>query len=179
MSTKRFHKAWPVTLLVIVALLTPIAVYVWTFGTELSHDHSRWSEMGSAMSGIYTPILTLLTLAVLVAQVQLQASMNRHTFDQSFVQESRDRISFSLQQLAAELSREFDDGSEIKTMLIGAFAYANADTLGQPKVVEIAQALNRRHHRLFALWSEFYSAMAGLRAHDYHPYSTAFTAMKQ
>lgn len=179
MSTKQPNKAWLVTLLVTLALLSPIAVYVWTFGTDLSHDHSRWSEMGSAMSGIYTPILTLLTLAVLIAQVRLQARMNRHTFDETFVQESREQINFSLQKLVDELSHKLDNGSEIKTMLVGQFAYANVDTLAQPKVIEIAQALDRRHHRLLAFWAEYYTAMAGLRVHNYHPYSTALTATKQ
>lgn len=174
------HRKGPViTLIVLAVLLTPMLVYVWVFGTALSHDHERWSEMGSAMSGIYTPILTLLTLAVLIAQVRLQASMNRHTFDQSFVQQARDQISFSLEQLAKEMSREFKDGSEIKELLIGEFAYANAERLSKPDVIAVAKSLNRQHHRLFSLWSEFYSAMSGLRVHDFDPYNTTYTSMKQ
>ncbi len=173
------RKGLAITLAVMFILLVPILVYVWTFGTELSHDHQRWSEMGSAMSGIYTPLLALLTLAVLVAQVRLQASMNRHTFDQSFVQQARDKIAFSLEQLAKEMSQEFEDGSDVKKLLVGAFAYANAEKLKEPALIDVAKALNQRHHRLFSLWSEFYSAMSGLRVHDFDPYNTTFTSMNQ
>lgn len=168
-----------VTLAVLLVLLVPILVYGWVFGTELSRDHQRWSEMGSAMSGIYTPLLTLLTFAVLLAQVRLQASMTRHTFDQSFVQQARDTITFSLEQLAKEMSQEVEDGSDIKRLLVGAFAYASAERLAEPTFIEVAKSLNQRHHRLISFWSEFYSAMAALRVHDFDPYSTTFTSMKQ
>ncbi len=177
--SKSRPKGWFITLAVLTAVLAPIAVYVWTFGTELSHTHQRWSEMGSAMSGIYAPLLAILTLAVLAAQVHLQSSMNRHTFDQSFVQNARDDVHFYLNQLAAEMTRKFNDGSEIKTVLVDAFAYANAQCLDQPDVIEVAQELNRRHQRLLALWSAFYSVLAGLRTHNFYPYSTAYITTKQ
>jgi hypothetical protein len=172
--------AWLITLLILSALVAPLAIYVWTFGPELSREHPRWAEMGSAMSGIYTPILALLTLAVLAAQVRLQASMNRHTFDQAYVQEARDQISFALQQLAVEIVKKTPDGTEVRTLLIGAFAYQEMAALQQPKLQTLAQAVHNQHNpRLFALWSEFYAALAGLRTHEFHPYSSAFSAMKQ
>ena len=173
------RKGWVVVLVVLAALLAPIAVYLWTFGTELSHVHQRWAEMGSAMSGIYTPLLAILTLAVLVAQVNLQFRMNKHTFDQCYVQDARSDVHFYLDQLASELSRKFDDGSEVKTMLIEGFSYANAAQLSEPKVLEIAKTLNRRHHRLVAAWSAYYSVLAGLRSNSYHPYSITYATTKQ
>lgn len=170
---------WALRLVILAVLLFPLLFYVWVFGTELSHDHQRWAEMGSALSGIYTPILTLLTLAVLFAQVRLQSRMNRHTFDQSFVQQARDQITFSLEQLASELSKVDEAGSEIKVQLINTFAYANQVALVEPSVVSLAKSLDRKHHRLLALWSEFYSAIAGIRIHDFDPYNTTYISMKQ
>lgn len=167
------------TLAIVALLLMPMLVYVWVFGIELSRDHQRWSEMGAAMSGIYTPILTLLTLAVLVAQFKLQASINRHTFDQSFVQQARDKITFSLEQLAIELSKDMEEGRQIKSSLFDKFAYAKAETLAMSSAVNVAKSINRQHPRVVALWSEFYSGIAGLRTHDFDPYSTAYTSMKQ
>ena len=172
------RKGLAITMAVLLVLLVPILVYVWVFGTELSRDHQRWSEMGSAMSGIYTPLLTLLTFAVLLAQARLQASMARHTFDQSFVQQARDKIAFSLEQLANEMSQEVEDGSDIKSLLVREFAYANAERLAEPALKEVAKSLNQRHHKLTSFWSEFYSAMTGLRVNDFDPYSTTFTSMK-
>jgi hypothetical protein len=168
-----------IALLIVAILAAPALVYVWVFGTELSHDHQRWSEMGSAMSGIYTPILALLTLAVLLAQVRLQTDMNRHTFDQTFVQKAGENITFALEQLARELSREFDDGSELRKILIGAFANETVVGLAEPAVLEVAKSLNERHDRLVALWCEFYRDIAALRANKYHPYDTTYGSMKQ
>lgn len=173
------HQARIGLLAVAVALLAPIAIYVWTFGLSISTSHIRWSEMGSAMAGIYSPILALLTLLLLLAQVKLQGRMNNHTFDQSFVQDARADLHFYLEQLANELSREFDDGSEIQTLLIAAFAYPGTEDLKDEMVMASAAALNKRHHRLVALWSAIYGILAGLKANDYPPYSNNYATAKQ
>ena len=65
-----------------VAIISPVAVYVYTFGKELSNDHSRWAEMGAAMSGIYSPLIALLALAVLSFQLVAQRYLNKHILDQ-------------------------------------------------------------------------------------------------
>jgi len=135
--------------------------------------------MGSAMAGIYSPILAILTLVLLLTQVQLQSRMNEHTFDQSFVQNARDDLHFYLEQLVGELSREFDDGSEVQAMLVSVFAYAEIDDLKRAEVVATASALNKRNHRLVAIWSAIYGILAGLKANDYPPYSNNYVTSKQ
>lgn len=67
--------------LIVLPLIAPLIFYIWTFGGRLSSEHSRWGEFGSAMSGIYTPILTLLTISILVFQARLQKQM--HDYIQS------------------------------------------------------------------------------------------------
>ena len=60
-----FKEYWIILLIISLIMLMPIAVYIWRFGIIISNQHLRWAEMGSAMSGIYAPILSLLTLVVL------------------------------------------------------------------------------------------------------------------
>ena len=84
-------------LAIAAVLLAPIAMYVWTFGPTITDNHARWSEMGSAMSGIYAPILAILTLLLLSIRVGLQGRMNEHTFDQSYVQDARADLHFYLE----------------------------------------------------------------------------------
>lgn len=131
------------------------------------------------MAGIYSPILALLTLLLLLTQVKLQGRMNDHTFDQSFIQDARADLHFYLEQLATELSREFDDGSEIQTLLIAAFAYPGAEDLKGEKIMENAAALNKRYHRLVSIWSAIYGILAGLKANDYPPYRNNYVTAKQ
>lgn len=57
----------------IFALLCPIGVYIYTFGIDISKEHTRWSEMGSAMAGIYGPIIAVVTLLMLFRQTSIMA----------------------------------------------------------------------------------------------------------
>ncbi|EHU9474336.1 hypothetical protein KZY47_004291 [Vibrio vulnificus] len=56
----------------VLALIAPIVFYTLTFGIGIWDSHSDWAAMGSALGGLYTPILALLTLAVLLKQLQIQ-----------------------------------------------------------------------------------------------------------
>jgi hypothetical protein len=101
----KYFKAYvqAVKILVALVLLAPIIFYIHMFGLSISNNHSRWSEMGSAMSGLYTPILALLTLSVLVIQVRMQTEMNKLAFDQQYITEARDDIQYYLFQLSNEV----------------------------------------------------------------------------
>ena len=45
-----------ILVVVLTVLVSPLIVYMAAFGVSISHDHTRWGEMGSAMSGIYLGI---------------------------------------------------------------------------------------------------------------------------
>jgi uncharacterized membrane protein len=173
------QKTWIVFGLVTAILLVPVVVYIHTFGFTITSNHVRWSEMGSAMAGIYTPILTVLTLLVLLAQVGLQEKMNRHTFDHAFVQDARSDVHFYLDQIAKELGRIYEDGRPIGPTLIEAFSYSTNPQLLAAPLCDIAKALNKKQPGLLASWSAFYSVLAGVGVHDWHPYKNAHIGAKQ
>src|ERR1035437_302475 len=143
LTKKQLRKVRYVLLAVAVALLAPIGVYISTFGISISNSHTRWSEMGSAMAGIYAPILAILTLCVLLVQVQLQGQLNEHTFDQGYIQDVRADLHFYLEQLAYEFRMEFSDGQDVVSILVSNFAYVSFSDLQQPQTVEIGKVLNR------------------------------------
>ncbi|MEX8518688.1 MAG: hypothetical protein AB3X44_09260 [Leptothrix sp. (in: b-proteobacteria)] len=173
------RKVTAAAILILVLLVAPICVYVYKFGWNISGNHGRWGEMGSAMSGLYTPILSLLTIWVLAAQVRLQSDMNKHAFDQAYVQEARSDVQYYLSRLVQELAVEFDNGSAISGELIDVFAYASAQELCSQQYAVTAQALNRRFSRIMSIWSAYYSRLEGLRTNSHHPYEHNFTAAKE
>jgi hypothetical protein len=179
-TTQTSRIKWRIFLLVIATLLfAPIAIYIYTFGVRITDSHARWGEMGSAMSGLYTPVLSLLTLLVLFTQIRLQEAMNKHAFDQSYIQEIRSDSQYYLSQLSQELSNEFDNGSEIGTELIAAFAYAPIQDIQRQDYAKVAAEVNRKYPRIMANWSAFYPLLAGLKANSFYPYEHNYIAAKQ
>ena len=94
-----------VLLLLLIVLILPIALYIYQFGGELSPNHQRWAEFGSAISGIYSPIIALLALLILVGQFRSQREMNKHQYDQTYIESTRNELNYFTEKLAA--SRRF------------------------------------------------------------------------
>lgn len=178
-SAEKKTPRWAVTVLVAAVLAAPVVAYVATFGFCISGSHARWGEMGSAMSGLYTPILSLLTLGVLVGQARSQVRMNTHHFDQTYIQEARADIEYYLTQLDLELSKTLPDGTSLHCFVNSVFAYARLEDLRSEDVRQSAKNLNRQFPRIFSVWSALCSIFAGLDSQKRYPYESNFVAAKQ
>lgn len=64
-----------------IILLVPIAVYVYQFGFGIWSSHDEWAKMGSALGGLYAPILSVLTLYMIYRQLRLQAVIHVDQMD--------------------------------------------------------------------------------------------------
>ena len=135
--------------------------------------------MGSAMSGIYTPILSIFTLLVLVIQVRLQNQSVTHERDQSYIQEARSDIEFYLAQIDLELDKTLKNDATVRKFLSEGFSYADVDSLKSKELLKIAQEFNRQFPRSSAIWSAYYSILAGLGSQQHFPYKHNFEAAKQ
>lgn len=163
----------------IVLIASPIAAYVWIFGPNVSSIHTRWAEFGSAIGGIYTPIAAALTLAVLIMQINLQASLNRHTFDYGYVQDARSDLHFFLDRLVKELEQDATENADMRTLVVSGFAWLAKEDLADPQKIQQAKAFDIRHPELMAMWGGINGVLAGLRVHDYPPYSNNYSVGKQ
>ena len=61
-------------LIALIILISPIAIYSYQFGFGIWGAHEDWSRMGSALGGLYSPIIALLTLALLYRQQKFSES---------------------------------------------------------------------------------------------------------
>lgn len=72
-----------------IILLIPLMIYAYQFGLGIWSTHDDWAKMGSALGGIYTPILSTLTLYMIYRQLRLQAAIHVDQMDWQKLQTSR------------------------------------------------------------------------------------------
>lgn len=135
----------------LVVLLVPICVYVWVFGFHLSNVHARWAEFGSAMSGVYTPVVALATLAVLVMQVSLQKQVHNHDIDQTFVQQTRADTEFYVRQLSEALTVKLHYGNQAVEILLDQFQPPSVEELDSSTLRTLAAEIEAASPRIYAL----------------------------
>jgi len=167
-------------------LVAPVAMYIRFFGFEISPRHSVWAEMGSAMSGIYGPILSVLTLYLLITQVRLQAQTARlehattmHMYDQSYIQDARVDIEFYLARLSELLNAETNRSAVLREALLSRFAKAPVELLQTESVKANAAMIDRDYPQLQASWRAFNTILKGLEAEVRLPYELQLTSAQQ
>jgi len=132
-------------LITITILILPIALYAYQPGIVIWTSHREWAEMGSAIGGLYAPILSLLTLFVLAKQFQIQKQMHVHE------QRATSReISFGMvEKYAIKIESMFTQ--EIVDDLV------RLSTLdrGNPE----ADQLKGKHLDVFTLWATIHAAL--------------------
>ncbi|RUO29540.1 hypothetical protein [Aliidiomarina soli] len=72
-----------------IILFIPLAIYTYQFGLGIWPTHDDWAKMGSALGGIYAPILSALTLYMIYRQLRLQAVIHVDQMDWQRFQTSR------------------------------------------------------------------------------------------
>jgi hypothetical protein len=142
----------------------PVFVYVLTFGRELSANHGRWAEFGSALAGIYAPIVALSTLAVLFVQVKLQAQVNDHQYVQAHFQQARTDIEFYSLQLADALEKKLLSGQNVRDVLHRNFQPAALAELDKEPLRQLAANIDANAPSSLGLWFAVYPILAGLSA---------------
>lgn len=156
--------------LVAILLISPIAAYVAVFGFEISNDHSRWGEMGAAMSGVYSPLLALATLLVLASQLRLQRLIAAYQTDQTHIEQCRADIQYYLEQLDRVLQSKDQNNNTLRQVIHHHFQPRDTAGLENTKLLALAQSLNQQYPQPMSLWSAIYPIVASLRHSGKFPY---------
>ncbi|WP_368485841.1 hypothetical protein ABZP26_17840 [Pseudoalteromonas sp. SD03] len=135
-----------------IVLALPIVAYSYQFGFGLWESNQEWAEMGSAIGGFYTPILSILTLVVLVKQFQLQKNMHKH--EQRVI--SRD-ISFDMvEKYAVKIESMFTQ--EVVDDLVRLAELEKGD----PE----AGKLKSKHLDIFTLWATVHAFLKNYKKQE-------------
>jgi hypothetical protein len=167
------------TLIGIAAVLAPVIVYTYTFGANISNNHARWAEFGSAIGGIYSPILAMLTLAVLVWQVALQRQMNIYEYDQAYLQQARSDIEFYSNQLVNIIGSTVLPGKTLRDLLHENFQPTDAAELDSIKLKELSASTHHLIPASFDVWAAVYPTLMGLEAGKTRMYNLTLSASQQ
>jgi len=173
------RRAMLLTTLVVAAVATPMIVYLCVFGTTISSDHVRWAEFGSAIGGIYSPLVALLTLAVLLRQIALQSQMNTHEADQAYLQQAREDTEFYCNQMALVMNGIALPGKTLRAVLHENFARPKAEDLDSEQLRELAANIHYLNRPAFDIWAATYPILVGLKAGESHMYEMTFGSSVQ
>lgn len=157
----------------------PILLYLLVFGPRLSANHQIWAEFGSAMAGIYAPIVALTTLAVLLAQVRLQSQINNHQYDQAYIVQARADIDFYATRLEVALHGLALPGVTVRDFLHKHFQAPGLTDLDAEDSRLLAKNLDLNIPSIFGMWGAIYPILAGLNAKENAFFEMTVTSSKQ
>lgn len=131
-----------------IILLSPILAYIYKFGFGFWDQPNEWSDLGSYVGGIYTPILSLITLAVISIQIFIQHQQYQH----SLIQHQEAQIKEYLIALEEALTVNMD-GVSSRDFLVGLCLDISKDDIKDVSI-EIIMEFNQCNHRLYSMWCE-------------------------
>lgn len=167
------------TLVLILLLIftSPIIIYTLNFGFHLTADHQRWAEFGTFISGIYAPVLSLVTLLVLVSQYRMQNKMNEYQIEQTTIS----RLVNDNTQFLEAICRELDSAPYIRTksvedILMDHFFFLSADDLANDEKYRSAIMLYKKVPKISDCWMALTSTLATLEMIEGSSYKAAFSS---
>ena len=165
--------------LLVCAFAAPIMAYLLIFGTHVSGEHQRWSEFGTYLAGVYSPIVAVITLAVLFMQVVLQREINKHQFDQAYIQQARADLEFYITRLAEAVLEPISTGNTVRQILHAHFQPNTLQALDAPQLRALAQQVDREVPRLMGLLFGVFPVLEGLRSSQESAYTLNHTSALQ
>ncbi|WP_445358791.1 hypothetical protein [Microbulbifer sp. ANSA005] len=161
----------------VILFCMPLALYAYQFGFGIWENHGEWAEMGSALSGIYSPIIALLAFIILVGQFFSQYTMNKFHFDQSFIQKSQEELNFYIEQLDHYLNDESEKTESVRELLRRFSALSEAE-LRSDLGKRVVQEFIGEHRKIHDIWVAIYPSLKGLGVHDHYPYVNSYQGSK-
>lgn len=97
-------------------LSIPLVIYTYEFGVGIWSTHDDWAKMGSALGGIYAPILSVLTLYMIYRQLRLQAVIHIDQMDWQKLQTSRQHGLYLCEKLKESIKNPHEQEKFLHTL---------------------------------------------------------------
>lgn len=141
----------------------------------ISDDREAWSAMGSAFSGIYSPLIALLALVILGGQARAQAAMDKHQYDQTYIKGNRDDIDFFVQRLENYLDEQGEDGL-CPRLVLRQFAALSKEELCSDQGQEVSRIFYEKNRKVVDIWIALYPLLVGMGSQKEFPYEHNYTS---
>lgn len=139
-----------------IILLIPILVYIYKFGIGFWEQPEEWAALGSYVGGVYTPILSFITLAVISTQMFLQHQQFQH----SLIQHQEEQIKEYLDALEDALCIKIGESSS-RDFLVKLLRDITKDDVDNIPV-DLVMKFNEVNHRLYSMWCQVVKCLAML-----------------
>lgn len=133
---------------VLVVLVIPILLYAYSFDFSLSKDSDDWADFGSYIGGVYAPILSALTLMVLLTQIYIQFEQHQ----QSQAQYQEQLITEYIHELNDTLQKTYNEEYRVKDFLILWFKDKTSEDIQAINCEEV-MIFNNSFHKIYSMWS--------------------------
>ncbi len=161
-------------------LISPVLVYMFRFGGSLSAEHTRWSEFGAYVGGIYAPVAAFITLLIISGQLSSQVAFNKHQIDQSFLANAKTDLHFYLEQLhKISVRHEKLANVPLGHVLTTMFGSKSHQELRGGVHSKDVRRIGMTDDRICALWGAIYSIFQGLRVVPETDYELVYSSSKQ
>jgi len=171
-TDKTLEKRGLVLLITLAVLLIPVIVYGFQFGIGAWKYHSQWAEMGSALGGIYSPILTILMVLLLFKQTIIQSDLAKHTNDVYRISQSKERLDYHKINILKVLSIQDANGFSLSLNKLGV-AYQDIS-----KLTIMNDWFDSHLRQLSVDWVNIQGILAGLNQPEESEYILHFEILK-
>ncbi|GLO63391.1 hypothetical protein MACH09_38990 [Vibrio sp. MACH09] len=161
--------------LVILVLVLPVAVYAYQFGLGIWEDHSKWAEMGSALSGIYSPLIALFAFIILFSQVRQQFVMDTFQHDLEYIRKTVEEVNFYIERLDYYLTVDSQNDQHLINSL-RQFNQISESELESNYVRTLVKDFAIKNPKFFNVWGAIYPSLNGLATNGTYPYEHNYTA---
>ncbi|MDW2372085.1 hypothetical protein R7190_25110 [Vibrio sp. 1078-1] len=165
-------------LVLLAILIAPIAIYSFQFGIGVWSQHEDWASMGSALGGIYSPLIALLAFAVIFAQARVQLLSEQHSRDMVFIQDSKQDFNFYIERLDIVLNQKIDGEVTVNHFLINMLESVPDEDLLNIEVIDLCKRFDSQYKKVWGLWCGITPLLKGLESQKYFPYQHNFIGLK-
>lgn len=140
-------------------VIAPVATYVSMFGWAMSNNHARWSEFGTFMAGVYSPIIGVFTLMILRGQFKLQRrqfieqqqQIQKQVYE-SQIERAVEEINFFVDRLEKQFAKDASAENSFEQVITRLFQTDSMDVLNSDEFREKASIFDRQHPKIMPTW---------------------------